>query len=76
VALPIKVRDAMKRIEAAGWEFARMRGSHRHLAAATLRLRELDDLAAEHCAPHVQDAGTWDQSAATASRKSATAGSS
>jgi predicted RNA binding protein YcfA (HicA-like mRNA interferase family) len=27
--VPVKVRDAIKRIEAAGWEHARTRGSHR-----------------------------------------------
>ena len=27
--MPVKVRDAIKRIEAAGWQLARTRGSHR-----------------------------------------------
>ena len=27
--VPVKVREAIKRIEAAGWELARTRGSHR-----------------------------------------------
>ena len=27
--MPVKVREAIKRIEAAGWELARTRGSHR-----------------------------------------------
>jgi len=27
--VPVKVRDAVKRIEAAGWALARTRGSHR-----------------------------------------------
>jgi predicted RNA binding protein YcfA (HicA-like mRNA interferase family) len=27
--VPVKVRDAVKRIEAAGWQLARTRGSHR-----------------------------------------------
>ena len=27
--MPVKVREAIKRIEAVGWELARMRGSHR-----------------------------------------------
>jgi predicted RNA binding protein YcfA (HicA-like mRNA interferase family) len=27
--VPVKVRDAIKRIEAAGWRVARTRGSHR-----------------------------------------------
>ena len=27
--MAVKVRDAIKRIEAAGWELARTRGSHR-----------------------------------------------
>jgi predicted RNA binding protein YcfA (HicA-like mRNA interferase family) len=27
--VPVKVREAIKRVEAAGWELARTRGSHR-----------------------------------------------
>jgi predicted RNA binding protein YcfA (HicA-like mRNA interferase family) len=27
--MPVKVREAIKRIEAAGWELSRTRGSHR-----------------------------------------------
>ena len=27
--MPVKVRDSIKRIEAAGWELSRTRGSHR-----------------------------------------------
>jgi predicted RNA binding protein YcfA (HicA-like mRNA interferase family) len=29
LAVPVKVREAIKRIEAAGWALARTRGSHR-----------------------------------------------
>jgi predicted RNA binding protein YcfA (HicA-like mRNA interferase family) len=27
--VPVKVRDAIKRVEAAGWQLSRTRGSHR-----------------------------------------------